>query len=643
MSSLHHAAPRVRSASILVLSIAAGALPSVGRATHPVRAPFVLEPNGIVADRHAIGSDGELTVCAYVEATDPNRVLARTSDGRGLSGTWSVGVVSDQVAGERVIQADSVQVVSGRAAIVWLDDAAGTNRSRLFVGRFDGSTHSLPLAVNETGLAGSFDIERFAVSMRLGPNGKPYLAIVFAGRDVISLAVGLYGVVSADGGVTFGAPFPISSAGVVPGATAKQIGGVAVDTKGGELHVAWTDDRNDPAARREVFYRRALLDWSGAPIFFPPLGSGADVRISATDDVLGAPVIAVDDDPFAATGFDKHVGVLWRELDKGAGTPTLRVRTSRDSGSNFLLESVVAHTGIAGVAVDSCDLEVCGGSFVATFHDNARDVGGGSVVVLPIGLTHVWRVIASDAADFSAGAEVAMLSASAEPNATGKRPVVSRVRGTVDAAVIAFLEDGFAGTEVRTSFADQAYGAAWHLDDLPRVSAAQSGLVAREVHEARAAYNARYSNFLVTWAQEFAPDTGVFQLWIGGYRPQTVEISGWSAGSPALSFAVRHLPWQDSFAFVLLSAQAAPNPPAQFLLPDGRRTGLATDLFLQLGLSNWIFFAAQNDPIAEGAFTTPIPLPPGVVTPGFPLSCVGVSWGPGGALHVVTDFVTATG
>lgn len=618
------------------------AAPGFAQSIHPVRAPFVLESNAVIEGRHSIASDGELSLCAYVEAIDSGRVLARWSDGRGLAGTWNGGVVSDQFPAERVIRSDSVQVVNGRAAIVWLEDVAGPNRSRLFVGRFDGATHSAPLPVNDAGLPASFDIEDFAVSMRVGPNGSPYLVIGFFGRDVVSQVVGLFCVVSADGGATFQAPFPVSSFGAVPGGGAASIGGVAVDTKGGELHLAWSDDRNDPGVHREVFYRRALLDWSGTPIFFPPLGSGQDVQLSFTDDVIGAPVIAVDDDPTATTGFDKNVGVAWRELDKGPGKPTLRVRTSRDSGTNFLLESVVAHTGMAGVAVDAFDLEVCGGAFVATYHDNVRDAGGGSVVVLPIGVTQVWRTVADDAADFAVG-ETRMLSSSDDPTAVGRASVVSRVRGAVDAAVIAFLEERANGVEVRTSFADQAFGSEWHLDDHPVVSKAQSGVIAREVRSPRAAYNARYSNFLIAWSQEFAPDTGAYQLWLGGYRPQSVEILGWKAGSPALSFALRHLPWQDSFAFVLISAQASPFPPNSFLLPDGRRTGLATDVFLQIGLANWILFAAQNDPIAEGAFTTTIPLPPGIVTPGLPLSCVGVTWGPGGALHALTDFVIASG
>lgn len=613
--------------------------------THPVRAPFVVETNPIVPGQYTMASDGETSIIAYTELFDPGRILARTSDGRGLAGTWSIGVMSDQGQATRVLRRDSAQVVNGRAAVVWLEDVLGPNRSRLFVGRFDGATYSPPLQINDAGLPASLDIVDYAVAMRVGPNGSPYIVVVFSSRDVDTQTVVLHCVVSANGGTSFNAPFVVSSFGAVPGGVAKSVGGVAVDLKGGELHLAWTDDRHDPGNRNEVFYRRILLDWFGAPIVLPPLGSGSDVPISFVDDVVGAPVIAVDDDPTATLGYAKNVGIAWRELDKGAGLPTLRVRSSHDSGNNFQSEVVVAHTGLAGVAVGQFDLEVLGGTYVTTFEDNARDFGGGSVIVLPIGQSQAWRANSTDGLDFGVGGEgeVRMISATTDPTAFGREPLLARARGTVDAGVIAFLEENSAGIEVRTSFADQAYGAEWHLDESPQVSNAQSGVSVRDVRDVRAAYNARYSNFMICWQQETAPESGIYDLRLGGYRPQMAEIQGWKAGSPALSFSLRHLPWQDSFAFVLISAQAGANPAGQFILPDGRRTGLASDPFLQIGLSNWVLFLAQNDPVSEGAATLTIPLPPGVIAPGFPLSCVGVTWGAGGSLHVVTDFVTVSG
>ena len=137
---------------------------------------------------------------------------------------------------------------------------------------------------------------------------------------------------------------------------------------------------DDPGGKREVYYRRAILDFFGNPIFAAPLGTGsADRAISAVDDVVGPPVIAVDDDPTFAGGFAKHVAIGWREIDKAQDRPTLRTRASHDSGNTFLLETVVAHTAAPGVRVESFDLEVLGGRHVATWSDNAFDAGGSTL------------------------------------------------------------------------------------------------------------------------------------------------------------------------------------------------------------------------------------------------------------------------
>jgi hypothetical protein len=627
----------------LPLAFAALAPIAFAQNPHPVRAPFVVETIPAIVDQYDLASDGEISLLAYHELIAPNRILARTADGRGLVGTWTVGIVSEDAGAERRLPRGSVHVAGGRGIVVWIEKMPPSNRERLVCGRFDGVQFLAPTIVNDSIVPASHDVVDVACAMRVGPNGLPYVALVFATLDPATNAIGLFGVISPNAGQSFNAPFPLSILGLKPG-SATEIGGVAVDLKGGEFHAAWTDDRDDPGNEREVFYRRALLDFAGNAIFAFPLGSGPELAISHDQDVVGDPVIAVDDDPTASGGFAKHVGIAWRELDKGPTFPTLYVRASHDSGTNFVLETVVAHTGLAGLAVEGFDFELCGGSFVATFADNARDVGG-NVVVAPLGVTQVWRATSPDGADFSTtgGGQVTMLSGGGGQFATGDSPVLTRVRGAADAAAIAYRADDLTGAEIVTSFADQEFGAAWHLDEAPRVSAAQSGPLVRDVRAPRAAYNARYSNFLSAWQQEIAPDTGVYDLLLGGYRPQTLEIVGWFAGSAALSFRFDHLPVQDSFAFVLLSATAAPNPSGQFVLPDGRRTGLANDLFMQVGLSNWTLFAIQNNPLQEGGSTLTIPLPPGLVQPGLSLSAAGVSWGANGTLHVVTDFVTAKG
>ena len=73
----------------------------------------------------------------------------------------------------------------------------------------------------------------------------------------------------------------------------------------------------------------------------------------------------------------------------------------------------------------------------------------------------------------------------------------------------------------------------------------------------------------------------------------------------------------------------------------GDATGLVIDPVFNAGLSNLGFFLAPIDPVAEGATTLPIPLAPSAIPSGLPISYVGVTWGPFGDFHTMTDvFVT---
>ena len=111
-----------------------------------------------------------------------------------------------------------------------------------------------------------------------------------------------------------------------------------------------------------------------------------------------------------------------------------------------------------------------------------------------------------------------------------------------------------------------------------------------------------------------------------------------------LSFSFSHLPFQDTFAFVLISCGANANNDlsGNGLLPDGRKTGLIYDActFAAAG-PLFTFFAAPIDSQAEGATTMPVLVPASVLALQLDLNYVGVSWGPFGQLHTVSDWQTS--
>jgi hypothetical protein len=76
------------------------------------------------------------------------------------------------------------------------------------------------------------------------------------------------------------------------------------------------------------------------------------------------------------------------------------------------------------------------------------------------------------------------------------------------------------------------------------------------------------------------------------------------------------------------------------LLPDGRRTGLVRDALFSFGFANFASFVGPNISAHEGAET--LPFPTAGIPLGATLSFVGVSVGPFGAEHVLTDAAAAT-
>ena len=218
-----------------------------------------------------------------------------------------------------------------------------------------------------------------------------------------------------------------------------------------------------------------------------------------------------------------------------------------------------------------------------------------------------------------------------------RSPVIARTSGFPDGAGIAYAEDIFLGGYVSTSYSDQAYGSEWQLDDFPLVSQKPQINSPFTLRGVRAAYNAYYDNLIVAWQRTNGAETGPLETWIGGYRPPEMEILGWSVGSTALQFRMRHIPVQDSFAFVLLSGGISADPLTMVSLPDGRRTGLVPDAFYFVGLQNWSIFLLPIDPLTATAESITLPLPPGLIQPGFALTAAGVTWGPNGSLHVLTD------
>ena len=122
-----------------------------------------------------------------------------------------------------------------------------------------------------------------------------------------------------------------------------------------------------------------------------------------------------------------------------------------------------------------------------------------------------------------------------------------------------------------------------------------------------ASFNPLYRNYVALWRfTDFG--NGGSGLFVGGYRPQTLEAQGFVAGSLQIDFTVSEfVPAPGRFAVIGASHNPGPMP-----LPDERITGLVFDSLMMNLLGN---DAMRVELEPDGSATTTVRmlvgLPPG--------------------------------
>ncbi|KAA3605663.1 MAG: hypothetical protein DWQ01_18695 [Planctomycetota bacterium] len=597
------------------LAVCAGfaVLHSVSPAQHYSRELVVVDQSVVTIEQLAIASDQELTALLYREGGSSNQVLAVTADGRALGSEFSApALVSAATSAARDIQNDSIHVLEDRAYALWADDEAGAASTRLWFNRHQNGAWGTATALPDGGLLTGLDLKYWATAIGAGINGNTTVAALACytsgGSDQLYLHV------SVDGGNNFLTPQAVSDLGSSPGL----IDGVAVELEGISLQCAWIDDR---AGSGDVYHRHAIVDFLGGVTW-----QRNDLKLSsgAGSDALGSLELAVNGEASWSGADAKYVGAAWLQ-DDGDGTNTLRVAASHTHGADFLPEDVVAHTGDPGADVEAFDFEISGDTFHVAWQDST------------LGTRQVFRVSSEEGTSWDGitGSEFVKVSGQSDPGAEGFSPGITRSTKTPDATCTFWIEHSSGGLlNVVTAFADQSLGGAFHDEYSPigpgsKVPEASFG-------PAAGAYNFLYNNFALAWLE--GDGAGVKDLIVSGFRPQAVEVEDFTPSENDFHFFVEHLPFQDLYGFVLVSSAASTGP--NFLLPDGRNTGLVRDAVTDFGLANLGQFIGPNLPAFEGA-ETPL-IPTSSVPPGLTLRFVGVSVGPFGEPHVLTDVFEAT-
>lgn len=596
---------------------------------HYVREAFAVDGQNDSVDAFSLSTHSELSVVAFRSAVT-QEIFAVTTDGRGLDDDGSAGAgwsapvrISSPGSTQRRIIRESAASIDNKAYVVWSEFVPAFGTSRLFYAVHDAGLWGSPVQVTDTGIPSNADVTDFTFVAKRGLNGSHYLyllyAVQLAGSEFLLMSV------SADGGSTFNPPTPVPALSPI----GAEIRGVSIDVQLGEIYCTWIDNRTGSGS---VYFRRAIADFFGQPIW---LSGDVPLQVGTpTADAVGMPIVAVNGS-IGWNGQDqKYVGVAWRNAD-GDGTNSLHLCASHNSGAAFFPESVVAHTDQPNVSVANFDFEIVATDFTLVWEDNASDDGmGGVTIPFPVA-SQCWRAESADGITLDV---VQQMSAQEDPAASGKKPLLARTVGIPDGTAAIFLEESSLGREVKTAFGDQEFGSEWH-DEYPQVSAAQTepNQIA-DVLSPDIAQNPLYYNFVAAWLEEGTPGSGVYDLMIGGYRPQEIEVLDFFQGSSTCRFHLGHLPFQDTYGFVLVALGASNAASGNLALYDGRKTGLIADAVTSFGLSNFGLFVGVNDPIAEGVETLPFTIPPSVPV-GLELCAIGVSWGATGNIHVVTDFM----
>jgi len=546
------------------------------------RTPTVVLPAS-TGGTPALATEGDVTAALIGTASSTNLML-RISDGQGV--TWGPLTPVDSLSTADFITMRKPAIVGDNVYTLWADDRNYQAplwplvATTLFVREFDSKTGiGGPEIEVPTGIAPAHVSSSGYDFVALDVGGATHLHIASLQRELdpvtglIQQQVVLYS--SHDGGTTWQVPLAITPAG------STSYKDVRVLADGNQVHVLYTD--NTFFAKPQLYDQRSLDGGLTTDFVVPTAVPGANQAWNFDAD-LDASLLAIVFESFEADfAFSSAVFVSSRdggityENSGGFGAAGVFVDQSYDPRVS-ISEGTQAVSAVAG------GFDLMGNAFVLGLHtaDGGQSFGPGNLIVQG-------AVQQADVATSGPGRDrVAVTWAETVGGTSIIRAATSFDRG-------ATFEAPFDLTQVATGY---------HM----------------------LAFNALHQNVLVS----FGTLSGVKPQFVGGYRPQSITVSGLAAGSTSIAASFEHFDGGADLAWLLLSTDTASQP---LPLGDGRELGIGlTPLYsslLPLALGG--LMAA---PLAADGSGTMAPLPiaaPGI-PPGLQVFAVGLSF----------DFATAS-
>jgi hypothetical protein len=519
------------------------------------REPIAIDP-GAGTFAPAIASDGDLSAVLVCDFGD---VRISTSDGRGTAWTTPVSITSGAASfsSTRSDNERMLAVVGNTIYAVWLDnrndDGSSPAENDLFlaVSTDGGATFAPEITVPKGFPAGTGAVRDFRFRVAPGTGGAPDTLYVLQTVDPASDDEKLFIATSTDGGASFlpAVEVPQGSRGDVDEF------GVAVD--GDDVYVAWVDDRS--GGTDDLFFQKsddAGQTWESIDRIIDGTGYGVgDVADLVDVEVAGS-----------------KVAVAWGEEDSGTGGEILHLTVSNDGGDTF--GPVLTLGGYTPEVddVDGVDLEMAADGRIYLAWEDDRT-----------GSDEVYVLFTDDD-----GATVTENKVSIGTNAAFPQLVLATDADNTEQVFVQWTED--VGSD------DELYGAVSFDAGLTFGTPVRLSPVGSDNDFGYAAYNPLYNNFLAVYEQN---PTGGDETFVGGLRPQSLDVSGVVPGPTSLTFDLSGFPTTDLFG-ALLGSQSA----GSLALPEvaARNTGLTFDALTDLTLT-FPFI-----PLSGGTgSTTPIP------------------------------------
>jgi len=516
-------------------------------------------PAGIAIE----SENADLSALIYEDSGDSS-IWLRLSDGRGLDWATPIRIDDDITGAAKSTSRHSLRVDGERIYLAWRDQRNGSFDDVYFTSSDDSGATWLPSNQRLDGgfPTGANDVKDF----RIGSGGKD--VVVICSTDNGDEA--LYVTWSNNEGKDWNTALSVTTHNGLA-----DVDNIAIACENDVAYIVWRDN-----------FLNGVDDTIWMSIFDFSLGTFIAQDLNISPNLIAAGGDA--DDSVDVAVDQTYVAVIYHADNLGGTSEQLRVNMSSDLGVTW-----------------SGDVQL--GAY-----DNAtlnHDVDNG-VTLVEDGLVAVaWE-------DNRTGQDEVYCAVA--PFATGVFSADHLCSNSTTGAANPHLAGEFNGEALAVSwsqFDGETYNSCYFINDVWSPSFVVSDNLG-DVDDTKLAWNDAYNNFLSLWA---ADDSGVNQVFVGGYRAQQIDPGTPVAGTVA-SFHLSGFRAGDAFQVV------ASMSPGSYLLADGRFLGLAADSYLMI-TKDLPQFRGSIAMDGTGA-TAPLPVPSGLSGATMYLVAVGldVSW-----------------